>query len=212
MRASFGDCILDLDSRELLRAGRRVHLSGKAFEFLALLVRRRPRAVSKVELMDDLWPGTHVLESNLAGLAAEVRKAIGQAGRSGAIRTVQGFGYAFDVEVTEDRQPVLCHLLWSGGQMALGAGMFQVGRNPALDVLIDAPTVSWQHARLCVGGPPTAPTASVEDAGSRNGTFVNGQRTANLTALRDGDEIRLGSVTVRVRLAGSSRHATEPFD
>ncbi len=212
MRVAFGEFVFDLDSRELLRQGARTHLSGKAFQLLELLVRNRPRAVSKAELMEALWPGIYVLESNLAGLIAEIRKALGQAGRGGPIRTVHSFGYAFDAEVEASQEPVLCHLVWPGGQAGLGAGVFDIGRDPTLAVLVEASTVSWRHARLEVAGAPNAPAVSVEDLSSRNGTFVNGERVSNATVVRDGDEMRLGSVTLRVRLAGSTRQPTDPLE
>jgi DNA-binding winged helix-turn-helix (wHTH) protein len=212
MRATFGEFVLDLDSRELLRQGRRIHLSSKAFQLLDLLLRNRPRAVSKAELMEGLWPGVYVLESNLAGLIAEIRKALAQSGRGGAIRTVHSYGYAFDAEVEEQQEVLLCHLLWSDGQAGLGPGVFDVGRDPSLPVLVEATTVSWRHARLCVAGSPAVPSVSVEDLTSRNGTFVNGERVSSPTTLHDGDEMRLGSVTVRVRLAGSTRLPTDPLN
>ena len=212
MRASFGEFAIDVDSRELLRKGKRVHLSAKAFQLLELLLRNRPRALSKTELMESLWPGVYVLESNLAGLVAEIRKVLGQSARTGAIRTVHTFGYAFDAEVAEEQPPVLCHLLWPDGHAALGAGLFDVGRDPSLHVLIDSATVSWHHARLNVGGPAGAPTVSVEDQGSRNGTFVNGARVSSATPLTDGDELRFGSIVVRVRLPGSDHRRTDPVE
>ena len=46
LRLVFGDCILDPETRVLLRDGRPVHLTPKAFEFLALLIARRPRAIA----------------------------------------------------------------------------------------------------------------------------------------------------------------------
>ncbi len=212
MRVSFGEFVIDLESRELVRRGERLRLSAKAFQLLELLLRGRPRALSKAELMETLWPGVYVLESNLAGLVAEIRKALGASSREGVIRTVQTYGYAFNAEVEEGRQPILCHLMWREGQAALGAGVFDVGRDPSLQVLIDAPTISWSHARLQIAGTNRAPTVSVEDLGSRNGTFVNGERTTGPTAVADGAELRLGSVVVRVRLAGTTRQRTDPCE
>jgi DNA-binding winged helix-turn-helix (wHTH) protein len=212
MRVSFAEFAVDLESRELVREGERVHLSAKAFQLLELLLRSRPRALSKAELMETLWPGVYVLESNLAGLVAEIRKALGTSSRDGVIRTVQTYGYAFNAEVQEERQPILCHLMWREGQAALRAGIVDVGRDPSLPVLIDATTVSWSHARLQIGGTDRAPTVSVEDLGSRNGTFVNGGRVERATVLADGDELRLGSVVVRVRLAGGTHQRTDPCE
>ena len=96
MRFRFGECVLDEESRELLRGGESVHLTPKAFQLMALLLRERPRAVSKTELQDRLWPTTFVAESNLPSLIREVRSAIDDSARGGRhLRTIHGFGYAF---------------------------------------------------------------------------------------------------------------------
>jgi DNA-binding winged helix-turn-helix (wHTH) protein len=60
MRVRFGDCVLDTDTRELFRRDKPVHLPPKAFRVLELLVENRPRAVTKDEIHDKIWPGTYV--------------------------------------------------------------------------------------------------------------------------------------------------------
>jgi len=96
MRFRFGDCVLNDQSREILRAGEPVRVTPKAFELLTFLLRERPRAVPKSELQDRLWPETFVAESNLPSLMKEVRTAVGEPAREGQhLRTVHGFGYAF---------------------------------------------------------------------------------------------------------------------
>src|SRR6185295_9518185 len=67
-RWTFGDFVLDLDTRELARAGTPVSLSPKAFQLLGILVDSCPAALSKNELQDRLWPGTIVVEKNLTNL------------------------------------------------------------------------------------------------------------------------------------------------
>ncbi len=64
-----------------------------------------------------------------------------------------------------------------------------VGSAPDNDVVLDDRTVSRLHAlfeRLPGGW-------TVRDLGSRNGTFLNGARISELTVLRSGDRVRLGS-------------------
>jgi pSer/pThr/pTyr-binding forkhead associated (FHA) protein len=61
-------------------------------------------------------------------------------------------------------------------------------------VLIDHSSVSRRHARVSVGGTD----AVIEDLGSRNGTFVNGQRVDVPIKLHDGDVIGIGPVTIVV--------------
>ena len=48
-----------------------------ARQILELLVESHPRALSKTELQDRLWPGTFVVEKNLTNLVSEIREALG---------------------------------------------------------------------------------------------------------------------------------------
>src|SRR5262245_4164352 len=92
----FGPCVLDLEARQLFRSGKPVHLSPKAFELLKVLVTERPKAISKAELHERIWPETFVTDDSLARLVAETRAAIGDRARTPTyLRTVHAFGYAF---------------------------------------------------------------------------------------------------------------------
>jgi TolB-like protein len=101
----FDRFVLDTGARRLLRDGRDVHLSPKAFTLLELLVARRPDAVSKTEIHDALWPATNVVEANIANLVGEIRGALEDDRRQPrCIRTVPRFGYAFAFDdVSDDR-------------------------------------------------------------------------------------------------------------
>ena len=102
-RWTFGDFALDLESRQLVRAGTPVSLSPKAFQLLGLLVEGHPKALSKTELQDRLWPGTFVVEKNLTNLVSEIREALGDDPASPRfIRTVHRFGYAFHAAASMD--------------------------------------------------------------------------------------------------------------
>ena len=68
----------------------------KAFDLLSILVADRPKAISKSDLQERLWPATFVVEKNLANLVSEIRDALGDdLSRLRFIRTVHRFGYAF---------------------------------------------------------------------------------------------------------------------
>ena len=83
-------------TRELLRDGHSVPLSPKAFDLLSILVADRPKAISKSDLQERLWPATFVVEKNLANLVSEIRDALGDdPSNPRFIRTVHRFGYAF---------------------------------------------------------------------------------------------------------------------
>ena len=100
MRLGFADSVFDLETREVLRAGKVVALSPKAFQLLEILIRGRPKAISKAAIHELLWPSTFVGDANLANLVADLRAGLGDDARKPRIiRTVQRFGYAFRAEV-----------------------------------------------------------------------------------------------------------------
>lgn len=217
MRLRFGEVVVDTDTRELLRGGRAVHLSPKAFELLCLLAGNRPKALSKAELQKRLWPDTFVMEANLSNLVGEIRAALGDHPRRPRfIRTVQRFGYAFQGEATEatplnrggEASAVpACRLTWKGGRVMLGEGEHILGRDPVAEICLDSSTVSRRHARIRVAGDQ----AMLEDLGSKNGTFLDGQPVRSPLPLRHGSEIRLGAVRLTFRVlrpAGSTETAS----
>jgi DNA-binding winged helix-turn-helix (wHTH) protein len=208
MRLGIGDCVFDRESRELSRAGRPVPLSPKAFHLLDLLLARRPRACSKAELQEAIWPDTFVVEANLANLVAELRAALGEKGRrAGSVRTVHGFGYAIPgeavAEVREDRAGGASGvaLISDGRTFVLANGENVLGRDPAVEVFLDDTVVSRRHARITVSGSK----ATIEDLGSKNGTFLGGRPVTTPAPLQDVDAILLGSVLLTVRLAEPGR-------
>jgi len=67
-----------------------------------------------------------------------------------------------------------------------------LGRDQANDITINDPEVSRRHARLIV----KEETILVEDLGSTNGTFLNGERVSTSQQLRPGDVISLGESIV----------------
>lgn len=73
-------------------------------------------------------------------------------------------------------------------------GPVVVGRSPSSDIVIPEPFVSATHARFALQGPALV----LEDLGSTNGTLVNGRAIADPVTLRDGDEVQVGDVIMRV--------------
>jgi DNA-binding winged helix-turn-helix (wHTH) protein len=202
VRVGFGECTLDSDTRELSRGGEPVHLEPKAFRLLELLLAARPKALSKRDLQDELWPKTYVSERSLARLVANLRIAIGdRATEPRFIRTVHGFGYAFcgDVSVgrrrSERSNDFHCRLSWGDREIALSEGENVLGRDPDVAVWIDLNSVSRRHARVLV----TDEVALIEDLGSRNGTLVNGERVSSPTPLANGDRIKIGAASLVFR-------------
>jgi DNA-binding winged helix-turn-helix (wHTH) protein len=196
----FGDCALDAARRELRVAGEARHLSPRAFELLSVLLAERPRALSRDELRKRLWPDTYVSNTSLAQLVTEIRKATGDDPRQErVVRTVFGFGYAFAGEAvaeTPESAPagpgMRCWLRHGGRDLALAPGVNVLGRGPDAQVRLDDADVSRRHAAIVV----EAGRATLQDLGSRNGTFVRGVRVAGRVALADGDDVQLGSLTL----------------
>jgi DNA-binding winged helix-turn-helix (wHTH) protein len=115
--------------------------SPKAFQLLTVLTDARPRAISKDELQETLWPDTFVSEANLAGLINEVRTGIGDSARSARyIKTLHGFGDSF------------------GGALQEKSGwLVNLATEPRLDPLRDEPrftalltAVNLAHSLSCL--------------------------------------------------------------
>ena len=103
MPGHFGDFTHDASRRLLLRGADPVHLSPKAFQLLSILLRERPRAVSKKDLLDQLWPDRIVNEGNLASTVADLRSALGDDPHAPRfIRTFYGYGYSFTAAADEE--------------------------------------------------------------------------------------------------------------
>lgn len=200
MRARFAEYLLDGGSRELRRQGEAVHLSPKAFQLLELLLERRPRAVSKEEVHARLWPATFVHEANLPNLVRELRAALRDDARQPRfVRTVHTHGYAFCGDAVEEAAlpagaggAFVYRLERAGETASFGEGEHVLGRTATSLVRLRSRSVSRRHARIVA----RAGRASIEDLGSRNGTFVGGRRVQGAVALNDGDEIRMGSVAL----------------
>ena len=197
---TFGDFRLDAAARQLFRGDAEVRLSPKAFDLLSLLVDNRTRAVSKAEIHEALWPNTFVTEANLASLIAELRRGLGDQPQSPRyIRTVHRFGYAFCAEIGATAMPgseSTCWVVCNDEEIPLREGENVIGRDPPAAVRLDYPSVSRRHARIVVAGA----NASLEDLGSKNGTFLHAERVTSPVALADLDDVRIGSVKITVRL------------
>ena len=204
-RVEFGDCVLDSETRQLFVRRRPVHLSPKAFQFLEVLLENRPRALSKSEIHEHLWPGTFVSDGALASLLVEVRSAIGDSARkSRFVRTVHRYGYAFSGEIRDLQEgtaagggrKAIYRLIWGTREIALASGENLIGRDDAGVVWIDDALVSRRHARILIG----AAGAVLEDLDSKNGTFVNGKRLQARRKLADRDEVTIGRASMIFRV------------
>jgi DNA-binding winged helix-turn-helix (wHTH) protein len=200
----FGPVTLDVVARRISCDGVLLHLTPKAFDLLALLVREAPRVVPKAELHQALWRETFVSDAALASLVKELRRELRERGRAAdLIRTVHGVGYALAaaVEAVPATGPADARH-WvevDGRRIRLVAGENVVGRDPVSRVWLDAASVSRRHASILVD----AEGALLEDLGSKNGTTVGTETVSGRVRLRDGDLVRVGSIRLVYRTSAS---------
>jgi DNA-binding winged helix-turn-helix (wHTH) protein len=201
LRIQFGDFVLDCGTRQLRRGEELCPLGPKAFELLELLLAHRPNVVTKKRVRDRLWPSTAVSDSTLATVVLEVRSALRDDAKNPAfLRTVHGVGYAFCGDAlhaghSEEGAATAYRLFVEGREVALHPGENLLGRVETGAVWIESPSVSRRHARILIEeGLPI-----LEDLGSKNGTYLRGERIQAPTRLSDGDEFRLGRVRVQLR-------------
>ncbi len=183
-----------------MQAGESVHLTSKAIDLLTLLVSRRPEAVAKKEIHQRLWPDTFVSEVSLTTLIFELRTALGESARKPRlIRTVHGYGYAFQGDsgqnATTNEETPFC-IIYEGREFGLQRGENLLGRSRDCRVRLDSTRVSRRHARITIDGD----AALIEDCGSRNGTWVSGERAAGRVRLSDGDDIAIAGHKMLFRM------------
>src|SRR5687768_2432048 len=82
----------------------------------------------------------------------------------------------------------------SGQSAELAAGVIMIGRGADCQVILDDDYVSTRHARVV----PGAGGIYVEDLGSTNGTYVNGQRITAPTTITMSDTVRIGKTILRL--------------
>lgn len=211
-RFRFDQFCFDTDRRALLRGGEPVRLTPRAFRLLELLLLRRPKAVSKRDLLESVWSGAIVEEANLKTLVLEIRTALEErGGRPEVVRTVYGFGYAFAGEVEEEEEEAehraagVLSVRWLDHSLLLPYGAHLIGRRPDCAVVIDDASVSRVHARLEI----TRDVMRIEDLRSKNGTFVSDHRIDAPTELFRRCEVVIGAVPVKLARLDAKDASTE---
>jgi TolB-like protein/Flp pilus assembly protein TadD len=92
----FEDYALDIARRELRRGHQQIAVEPQVFDLLVYLVQNRERVVTKDDLLDAVWSGRIVSESNLTTRINAARKAVGDSGEEQRlIRTIPRKGFRF---------------------------------------------------------------------------------------------------------------------
>lgn len=101
-----------------------------------------------------------------------------------------------------DQQPLLVVTegALTGRTWPITASPLRIGRDPENEVAIDDARLSRQHARVLLHNG----AVWVQDAGSRNGVFVNGRRVADHKQVKIGDLISFGGQEFEVRLTAGA--------
>jgi DNA-binding winged helix-turn-helix (wHTH) protein len=177
-----------------------VQIELKLMEVLVHLAERPGELVSKRDLMDAVWQVEAISDGTLTRAIALLRKALGDDARHPRyIETIPKRGYRFiaPVELLEavPSDGLRFKLETPEGEIQLAGGDNLIGRDPEALIRIDIGGVSRRHAKIVISGP----NATIEDLGSKNGTYLRGRRIQKTTRLAHGDEIRIGHKVARLR-------------
>ena len=102
----FGRFRVDPQARAVMKDDSPVALSRRAFDVLVYFLENPGRPVARDELLENVWPDTHVEENNLNQSISVLRKALGETTEAnGCITTLPGFGYQFIAPVSRVGAP-----------------------------------------------------------------------------------------------------------
>ncbi len=200
----FGPFRLDAADHTLTRDGAVLPVAPMVFRTLCALVGRAGRLVSREELTRLVWPNSFVAGSTLSQNVWLLRKLLGRRPDGEEwIETHPRLGYRFNGAVRQaDQGPRGAGPARPGFRLQLGPERYPLtegetilGRDPEAHVRIEDETVSRRHARIEIKGG----SATIEDLGSKNGTWAGGSRVSGPVPLTDGVPIRLGSVELLFR-------------
>ena len=204
---SLGDWLVQPSLNLISRGVAQVRLEPRAIDVLSYLAARAGRVVSKAELIDAVWQKRFVSEATLTHTIAVLRDVLGDDVRAPRyIATVHKRGYRVVAlvqqiaAVTKAPPPDGCACWLSVGDrdVPLPEGETVIGRDPDVQVRIDAMGVSRRHARITV----RFGRAILEDLESKNGTFVGRDRLAGPCELKGGERIAIGPAVLSFRVAG----------
>ena len=186
----------DIVAVEQVVEGLRVQLQ-TAHDECAIMADQREKARARCkQLTQEIFRRDHKIDELEADLAvhSEALAAIR--------RDVNRIGDKAPLPEVEDSEWVLEPIEHSGELIRLTGTMLTIGRTAENDIALPSKMVSRHHARLLIG--PNG--IIVEDAGSTNGCFVNGEQVRQ-HLMHDNDVLELGDLRYRLRLRGSRETA-----
>lgn len=89
-----GDVRIDLESRQVMVSGEQVSLTRKEFAVLAAIAARRGTAVSRQQVMDEVWGDAYLAVSR--SLDVHIAQLRAKLGRPGLLATIRGYGYRLE--------------------------------------------------------------------------------------------------------------------
>src|SRR5438105_13357863 len=88
-------------------------------------------------------------------------------------------------------------LVFGAREYPLERGDVVIGRSPEAAIIIESRAISRRHARLTT----TSGGVTIEDLGSKNGTFVDGNRLDSPVEMHHGAHFRLGPIWLTLRVS-----------
>ena len=135
-RYRFGDFVLSIRQRQLLRNGHVLPLIPRYFDLLVLLIERRQTAVSRNEIFERVWSDVVVSDGALSQAIRTLRRALGDDSREPRfIRTVSRHGYSFVfTDVVEESEPAVAQ---PAARAAMAPSPEAAAQPDQIDALID---------------------------------------------------------------------------
>lgn len=94
---SFADVTLDLETHDLSCGGDSIHLSGKEFEVMRILMSSNSRVVSKQDLLSRVWGDSEASENSVEAYVSFLRKKLSHIGSAVQVTTLRMLGYRLEV-------------------------------------------------------------------------------------------------------------------
>lgn len=94
---TFADVTLDLETHDLSCGAKSIHLSGKEFEVMRILMSSSPRVVSKQDLLGRVWGDVDASENSVEAYVSFLRKKLAHIGSRVQITTLRMLGYRLEV-------------------------------------------------------------------------------------------------------------------